>query len=94
MVFHQVSSCRQRFQTIIHIMVQPCHIHLNHPLILLLRRIMKLLCMLEQLNFPEFSTQMTFGGISGVNEATPGACNSTHAIRKIVKCTTKIFMVL
>ncbi|RID65367.1 hypothetical protein BRARA_D00567 [Brassica rapa] len=35
----------------------------------------------------EFSTQMTFGGISGVNEASHGADDSTHATRKSVKWT-------
>ena len=29
--------------------------------------------------FPEFSTQITLGGVSGVNEATLGADSSTHA---------------
>ena len=32
--------------------------------------------------FSEFSTQMTIGGISGVNEATHCVDTSTHATRK------------
>ena len=39
--------------------------------------------------FLEFSTQMTLGGISGVNEATLGADTSTLATRKNTKWTTE-----
>ncbi|XP_048600146.1 glutathione S-transferase T3-like [Brassica napus] len=44
--------------------------------------------------FPEFSTQMTLGGISGVNEATLGADSSASATRKSVKWTTEQNLVL
>ena len=40
------------------------------------------------IEFSEFSTQMTLGGISGVNEVTLGADTSAPATRKNVKWTT------
>uniref|UniRef100_A0A0D3A6V5 Myb-like domain-containing protein n=2 Tax=Brassica oleracea var. oleracea TaxID=109376 RepID=A0A0D3A6V5_BRAOL len=44
--------------------------------------------------FPEFSTQVTLGGVSEANEATPRADISTPATRKSVKWTTEQNLVL
>ncbi|XP_048619623.1 uncharacterized protein LOC106426491 [Brassica napus] len=44
--------------------------------------------------FPEFSTQVTLGGVSEANEATPRADTSTPATRKSVKWTTEQNLVL
>ncbi|XP_010463186.1 PREDICTED: glutathione S-transferase T3-like [Camelina sativa] len=44
--------------------------------------------------FPEFSTQMAFGGTSFVNEATPSVDHSTSGPQKSPKCTTEQNLVL
>lgn len=44
--------------------------------------------------FPEFSTQMALGGMSGGHEATPNAEDSTHARRKSPRWTTEQNLVL
>ncbi|CAH8278701.1 unnamed protein product [Arabidopsis lyrata] len=40
-------------------------------------------------DFPEFSTQMALGGISGIHEVIPDADDSTLAFRRSPKWTTE-----
>jgi hypothetical protein len=48
----------------------------------------------ELREFPEFSTQMTLGSMSGGHEATPNAKDSNHASRKNPNWTTEQNLVL